>query len=53
MKKPITKRKISLRLDIEVCEFLEDNFENKSKYIEYLIYKDIKDCKLLEKEIIL
>jgi hypothetical protein len=53
MKKPITKRKISLRLDTEICEFLEDNFENKSRYIEYLIYNDIKDCGLLEKEIIL
>ena len=43
MKKPTTKIKISLRLDIKVYKFLEDNFENKSKYIEYLIYKDIKD----------
>lgn len=53
MKKPTTKIKISLRLDIKVYKFLEDNFENKSKYIEYLIYKDIKDSGLLEKEIIL
>ena len=52
MKKPITKRKVSLRLDTKVCEFLQ-NFENKSKYIEYLIYKDIKDYGLLKKEIIL
>ena len=53
MKKPITKRKISLRLDTKIYNFLEDNFENKSKYIEYLIYKDIKDNGMLEKEIIL
>ena len=52
MKKPITKRKISLRLDTEIYDFLRD-FENKSKYIEYLIYKDIKDNGLLKKEIIL
>ena len=52
MKKPTTKRKISLRVDTKVYDFLE-NFENKSKYIEYLIYKDIKDCGLLKKEIIL
>ena len=50
MKKPITKRKVSLRLDSEVHEFLK-KFENKSKYIEYLIYKDVKE--LLKKEIIL
>ena len=52
MKKPITKRKVSLRLDIEVSDFLKE-FENKSKYIEYLIYKDIKESGLLKKEIIL
>jgi tRNA splicing endonuclease len=52
MKKPITKRKVSLRLDTTVIDFLQD-FENKSKYIEYLIYKDIKENGLLVKEIIL
>jgi hypothetical protein len=52
MKKPITKRKVSISLDSKVYDFLE-KFENKSKYIEYLIYKDIKDCGLLKKEIIL
>jgi tRNA splicing endonuclease len=52
MKKPTTKRKVSLRLDTKVIDFLQD-FENKSKYIEYLIYKDIKDNGLLVKEIIL
>lgn len=53
MKKPTTKRKVSMTLDIKVYQFLEDNFENKSRYIEYLIYKDIKDSGLLVKEIIL
>lgn len=53
MKKPITKRKVSITVDNDVYKFLEENFENKSKYIEYLIYKDIKDSDLLEKEIIL
>ena len=42
-----------MTLDIKVYQFLEDNFENKSRYIEYLIYKDIKESGLLEKEIIL
>lgn len=53
MKKPITKRKVSISLSEEVLNFLNDGFENKSKYIEYLIYKDIKDCGLLKKEIII
>ena len=52
MKKFITKRKVSLRLEPKVYDFL-NQFENKSKYIEYLIYKDLKENGLLEKEIIL
>jgi hypothetical protein len=51
-KRPKTKKKVSITIDAEVCDFLE-NFENKSKYIEYLIYKDVQDCNLLKKEIIL
>ena len=53
MKKPKTKREVSITIDNKVYEFLEENFENKSQYIEYLIYKDIKDNGLLIKEIIL
>jgi len=53
MKKPKTKRKVSITLEQEVLNFLENNFENKSKYVEYLIYKDMKDNELLKKEIIL
>lgn len=52
MKKPITKRKVSITLDNNVFNFIED-FENKSKYIEYLIYKDMKENGLLKKDIIL
>jgi len=52
MKKPKTKRKVSITIDENVFIFLE-GFENKSKYIEYLILKDVKDCGLLKKEIIL
>lgn len=51
-KRPKTKKKVSITIDTEVYDFLE-NFENKSKYIEYLIYKDAQDCNLLKKEIIL
>lgn len=53
MKKPKTKREVSITIDNKVYQFLEENFENKSQYIEYLIYKDIKDNGLLVKEIIL
>ena len=53
MKKKITKKRVVFTFDITIIEFLNDNFENKSKYVEYLIYKDIKECGLLKKEIIL
>jgi len=53
MKKIITKRKMTICLDIEILKYLKDNFDNKSQYVEYLIYKDIKETGLLEKEIIL
>jgi tRNA splicing endonuclease len=47
-----TKKKVAITVDDEIYKFLE-NFENKSKYVEYLIYKDIRDNNLLKKEIIL
>ena len=53
MKKPITKRKISIRLDTYVHTFLFDKFENRSKYIECLIYKNLKDSGELRKDIII
>jgi tRNA splicing endonuclease len=52
MKKPITKRKVSMTMDVEVYNFL-NQFENKSKYIEYLIYKYLKENGLLDKDVIL
>lgn len=52
MKKKITKDKVVLSLRPELIEFLINNFENKSKYIEYLIYKDLIENKIItEKEI--
>ena len=36
-----TKRKISISLDRELDEILNEEFNNKSKYIEYLIYQDL------------
>jgi hypothetical protein len=48
----IRKNKISITLDRETYEFL-DKFENKSKYIENLIYKELKELNIVKKEIIL
>jgi len=53
MKKEITKRKMILSLSPKSLEFLEDNFENKSKYIEYLIYKDMKENDLIKNDLLI
>ena len=53
MKKEITKRKLVLSLSPESLEFLENNFENKSKYIEYLIYKDMKENDLIKNDLLI
>jgi len=53
MKKPKTKKKISITLDSSVYDFLDENFDNKSKYIEYLVYQNAKETGHLKKEIIL
>ena len=50
MKKKITKRRVVFTFNPIIIEFLNDNFENKSKYVEYLIYKDMKDNDLLKKD---
>lgn len=51
MKKEVTKEKVVLSLRPDLIDFLKDNFENKSKYVEYLIYQDIKDNNLLKNDI--
>jgi hypothetical protein len=53
MKKKKLKNKVVLSFEPKIIKFLEKNFENKSKYVEYLIYKDMKEHMLIEKEIIL
>ena len=50
MKKKITKKRVVFTFDITIIEFLNDNFENKSKYVEYLIFNDMKDNDLLRKD---
>ena len=51
MKKEITKRKMVLSLSPKLLEFLDENFENKSKYVEYLIYKDMKENDLIKNDL--
>ena len=52
MKKKITKSKVVFSFEPEIIQFLSENFENKSKYVEYLIYKDMKDNNLIKNDII-
>jgi hypothetical protein len=40
--KIITKKKISISIDKQIDDILNTEFSNKSKYIEYLIYQDLK-----------
>jgi len=42
MKAQITKIKITLTLDKNLTEVLNEDITNKSKYIEWLIYQDLK-----------
>lgn len=53
MKKIKTKKQLNICLDQDILKYLEDNFENKSKYVEYLIYKDLKESGVLKKDMIL
>jgi hypothetical protein len=36
-----TKKKLSVTLDKQIEEILNEEFNNKSKYIEWLIYQDL------------
>ena len=48
MKKIKTKVKLSITIDEEVYNYINENIENKSKYIEYIIFKDLSDNNLLK-----
>lgn len=48
MKKIKTKIKLSITIDDDVFNYINKNIENKSKYIEYLIFKDLSDNNLLK-----
>lgn len=41
MKKIKTKVAVSIAINKDINQYLTEKFENKSKYIEYLIYKDL------------
>lgn len=36
-----TKKKVSISIDRELDEVINEEFKNKSKYIEHLIYQDL------------
>lgn len=42
MKRQITKTNITITLDKILTEVLNEDITNKSKYIEWLIYQDLK-----------
>ena len=48
MKKQKDKINISVSIDKKLDEYMEELISNKSKYIEWLIYKDlsINDCEI-------
>lgn len=39
--KKISKNRISISIDKQLDDILNDEFSNKSKYIEWLIYQDM------------
>lgn len=48
-----SKKKLSISIDLEAYEKIS-NYENRSKYIEWLVYQDLKKAGLLKgKEVIL
>ena len=42
MKKAITKTNLTITIDRNLKEIIEEEITNRSKYIEYLIYQDLK-----------
>jgi metal-responsive CopG/Arc/MetJ family transcriptional regulator len=36
-----TKKQLSITLDQKLCEIIDKKIENRSKYIEWLIYQDM------------
>lgn len=42
MKREKTKVVIPVSIDKNLADLIDKNFDNKSKYIEYLIFQDMK-----------
>jgi hypothetical protein len=47
------KQPISIKVDPVIYEKLNENFKNKSKYIEHLIYQDMKKNNIITNDLIL
>lgn len=53
MKKTKDKKNISVSIDKKLNQYMKEDISNKSKYIEWLIYEDLKKNRIdLEKVII-
>lgn len=46
MKRKTTKTNITISIDIELNNILSGLFNNKSEYIEWLVYQDIMEKKV-------
>jgi metal-responsive CopG/Arc/MetJ family transcriptional regulator len=42
MERPITKVELSITLDIELVNYIKENYKNRSKFIEYCIIEELK-----------
>ena len=51
MKKIKTKESVSIAINKELYKYLKENVGNRSKYIEWLIYQDLKEKDLVKKEL--
>jgi hypothetical protein len=49
MKKIKTKVSISVAVNPKIKEYLLENMENSSKYVEYLILKDLIEYNVIDK----
>ena len=41
MERPITKVELSITLDIELVSYINENYKNRSKFIEYCIKQEL------------
>lgn len=53
LKESEKKQSLTVRLNPIVMGMLNQSQSNKSKYIEYLIYKDMRNNNIIEKDLML